>query len=186
MRFDLNIKDFNTINEFWAFIIQHDKWYLKYSPHNTKGIDNYLPQLEPWIINQTNDLRKKMDFSYDDYVKVIEWDNWLIRADMAKSKKFNRNKAFKFKQFCFACKKEISFFQRYPKCICRACVDETTDLQGRKVEFFNTEALGHGCQGYYSGTNQTEKYDTNTCYLNGNEYFAKEARFGGIVIQVKE
>jgi len=185
-KFDLVIEDFSSINNFWKFITEQKKWYLKYLPNRIKNIDNYLTELEPLITETTNELRKKMEFTYDDYEKIINWDNLLIRADMDDSKKFKSNKTIKFKQFCSNCKKETGFSQRYPKCICRECYSETTDLKGKKVEFFNTEALGYGCQGYYVGTEQEERYDSNLCYINGKEYFGEEAIFGGIVIQLKE
>ena len=35
-------------------------------------------------------------------------------------------------------------------------------------------------------TGQKEKYDSELCYINGKEFYAEEARFGGIVIQLKE
>jgi len=184
--FDLDVKDFISNNEFWEFITKKNKWYLKYSPYRIKNIDARISELEPLIISKTNELRKKMEFTKDEYWKIIDWDNFLIRADMDESNKFKRNKSIKFKQYCSNCGNERGFAQRYPKCICRECYSETTDLKDRKVEFFNTEGLGHGCQGYYVGTEQTEKFDSNLCFINGKKYFAEEARFGGIVIQLKE
>lgn len=184
--FDLNIKNFNSTNDFWNFITKEDKWYLKYSPYRIKNIDTRISELEPLIITKTNELRKKMKFTNDEYRKIIDWDNFLIRADIDESNKFKRNKSLKFKQFCPNCTTETGFQQRYPKSICRKCYSAITDLNGRIVEFFNTEMSGNGCQGYYVGTEQKEKYESELCYINGKEYYAEEARFGGIVIQLKE
>jgi hypothetical protein len=75
---------------------------------------------------------------------------------------------------------------RYPKYICGDCTELLTDSEGRKVEYFNTELLGHGCQGYYVNTEQREKYDSTTCYIKDKIFYAEEAYFGGIVIQLKE
>lgn len=184
--FDLDIRKYESVNSFWEFISKQDKWYLKYSPHKIKNIENYISELEPLIIETTNELRKKMEFTHHDYWEIIEWDNLLLRAEMDDSNEFLRNKSIEFKQFCPSCEKERGFSQRYPKSICGQCVSETTDLKGKKVEFFNTEALGYGCQGYYVGTEQKEKYESELCYINEKEYFAEEGRFGGIVIQLKK
>ena len=184
--FDLDIKEFNSAYDFWEFITKKDKWYLKYSPYRIKNIDTRISELEPLIIDETNRLREIMKFTNDEYRKIIDWDNFLIRADLNKSNKFKLNKSIEFKQYCPSCGNEREFTQRYPKCICRKCYNKVMDLNGRKVEFFNTNPLGYGCQGYYVGTEQVEKYDSNLCFINGKEYFAEEARFGGIVIQLKE
>lgn len=184
--FDIDIKDFNSSNEFWEFITKEDKWYLRYSPYRIKNIDTRISELEPLIIAKTNELRKAMEFTNDEYRKIIDWDNFLIRADMNELNKFKRNESLKFKQFCPNCETETGFQQRYPKSICRKCYSKITDLNGRIVEFFNTETGGYGCQGYYAGTKQKEKYESESCYIDGKEYYAEEARFGGIVIQLKE
>ena len=184
--FDINIEDFNSTIEFWKFLTKENKWYIKYSPHKVKNIEKIISELEPLIVEETNTLRAKMEFNYDEYWKIIDWDNLLIRAEIDESNKFKRNKSINFKQVCSNCKKEKIFSQRYPKSICQECYSETTDLKNRKVEFFNTEALGSGCQGFYVGTEQKEKYNSDLCYITGKEFFAEEARFGGIVIQIKE
>lgn len=184
--FDLDIKKFNSINEFWEHILKSENWYIKYSPYRIKNIDKYISELEPLIIQSTNELRRKMEFSYDDYKAILDWDNYLIRLDLDDSNKFKLDKSLAFKQFCSNCKEEIGFFQRYPKLICGNCKQKITDKNNRLVEFFNTEGLGYGCQGYYCETNQKEKYNSDICYLGEIKYFAEEGRFGGIVIQLKE
>ena len=184
--FDLDITKFSSVKSFWEFITKEPRWYLTYSPHNIKNIDSYLTELEPLIVETTNRLREKMEFSYADYSKIANWDHFLIRKDMDASNTFKRDETITFKQFCPHCKNERGFSQRYPKAICRTCYSETTDNKGKPVEYFNTHALGHGCQGYYVGTEQKETYNSEICYINRIEYVAKEARFGGIVIQLKE
>lgn len=59
------------------------------------------------------------------------------------------------------------------------------DSEGRKVEFYNSEFGGFGVQGYYLDTEEEEKYNSKICYIDGKEFYAEEARFGGIVIQRK-
>ena len=87
------------------------------------------------------------------------------------------------KQRCGHCQKEVKPFPRYPRYLCRDCVAILADANGRKVAFFNTHIAGYGCQGYYQDTDPREVYEGNIAYIAGASYFAKEARFGGIVVQ---
>lgn len=87
------------------------------------------------------------------------------------------------KQTCPSCYAELVFSERYPGMICYKCGAKLTDIKGRKVEYCNVNPPGTGCQGYYSDSNWTEKYDSDICYIGNDEFFAQEARFGGIVVQ---
>ncbi len=107
-----------------------------------------------------------MEFTSKEYLKIMEWDNLLIRKDKDVNSNFKLDKSITFKQFCSNCKKETKFSQRYPKSICRDCYSELTSLDRRRFGFFNTYALGYGCQGYFTGTEQKEKYGSNDCFIN--------------------
>jgi len=183
---ELLVEKFETIHSFWEFVTKEDKWYLKYSPYRIKNIDKYISDLAPLIIKTTNQLRTEMKFTSDEYWEINKWDNFLFQKDNSENGNFKLDKDLKFKQNCSNCKKDIGYAPRYPKSICRNCYDKKTDIEGRKVEFYNTYWSGAGCQGYYVGTEQKEKYDSNDCFIDGKEFFAEEARFGGIVIQLKE
>jgi predicted RNA-binding Zn-ribbon protein involved in translation (DUF1610 family) len=87
------------------------------------------------------------------------------------------------KQFCPICKAEVTPYPRYPQYVCNDCGDKATDKDGRKVIFGNTDMMGYGCEGIYVDTQ--EEYPSNTCYIDGHECIAAEARFGGIVIEMK-
>jgi len=93
------------------------------------------------------------------------------------------------KQYCPNCNKQVNVYARYPKYICKDCVKLLTDKSGRLVAYGNeredTISFGHGCQGYYQD-NTTENYNSNISYINQSSYEAQEARFGGIVVQLKE
>lgn len=173
---ETKISDFESVASFWKFITQKDKWYLEYLPQQFADLKSKLQELAPLIIETTNDLRYNLDFKNDDYWRIIQWDNLM----------FDLKLEDKLKQYCSNCKNEISLLQRHPKLICKDCKNNLTSSDGRKVEFFNSEALGYGCQGYYSGTNQIEKYDYNECYIDNKIFVAEEGRFGGIVIELKE
>ena len=87
------------------------------------------------------------------------------------------------KQYCTNCQKEVNYSPRYRNYICKDCATLITDVNGRKVKFYN-ESFSGGCIGYYyDNAKQQEPYDSNICYINGNVFYAQEARFGGIVIQ---
>lgn len=112
VHYDLDIENFDSINEFWDFITKEEKWYLKYSPYRIKNIEKHLSKLEPLVIERTNKLREKMEFIIEEYFSISLWDQLFIN---------DISDASKFKQFCSNCKKEIQFFQRYPKMICQEC-----------------------------------------------------------------
>lgn len=82
---------------------------------------------------------------------------------------------------CPICNEEIEFQSRYPNRICENCINCLTDLNGKSVEFHNTDIWG-GIQGIYSATGHI--YSETICYFNGIECKAEEGRFGGIIFQV--
>ncbi|MFV0174718.1 hypothetical protein OBK14_10475 [Empedobacter falsenii] len=172
----IKISDFKSVNEFWKFVTQNDDWYLKYLPQKVADLNSKKDQLAPLIAATTNDLRYNLNFRNDDYWRIIQWDNLILGLNLESE----------LKQFCSNCKNEVGFLQRYPKSICQKCKNELTSSDGRKVEFFNSEALGFGCQGYYSDTNQTEEYNSNESYIGNKTFVADEGRFGGIIIELKE
>jgi len=84
------------------------------------------------------------------------------------------------KQFCPICNAEVQPSLRYPDYLCENCVTNAQSKDGKLVEFHNTNIAG-GCVGQY--TESKTKYDSDIVYVNGVKCKAKEARFGGIVIQ---
>lgn len=85
-------------------------------------------------------------------------------------------------QHCPICNAKVPDSSRYPKYICKKCVQKITDKNGRKVYFANSDIYGDGCQGHYDKEN---KYEGDICFVNGIECYAQAAYFGGIVIQKK-
>lgn len=73
---------------------------------------------------------------------------------------------------------------RYPRYVCAACTARAVDEEGRPVQAYNTHVMGYGVQVLVTGTN--EKLGTNTLFIGGIACEAREARFGGIVIQPRE
>jgi hypothetical protein len=81
---------------------------------------------------------------------------------------------------CPICKVELKPIPRYPNYVCKTCASMATDKDGRKLKFSNIDMSG-GFMARFDDTN--EEYNSHTCYINGFECHADEARFGGIVIQ---
>jgi hypothetical protein len=86
------------------------------------------------------------------------------------------------KQYCPICAKEVSYNSRYPNYVCRSCSEMTKSPDGRSIQFYNSDILGDGVTGIYTGTD--EVYHSTSCLIGGKLCKAEEARFGGIVIQV--
>ena len=73
---------------------------------------------------------------------------------------------------------------RYPAALCPACVARLVDGKGRAVTLSNTGPLGHGLQ-VVAGADMREEGDAAALplFCDGVECRAREARFGGVVVQ---
>lgn len=69
---------------------------------------------------------------------------------------------------------------RYPAYVCDACERLATAEDGRAVVFYNGSLSGR-CIGKYVATG--EEYPSDLCYIRGVACRAREARFGGVVVQ---
>lgn len=83
-------------------------------------------------------------------------------------------------QQCPICGSDVRPSARYPAYVCDACERRATAEDGRAVAFYN-ESLSGGCIGKYVSTG--EEYRSDLCYIDGVACRAREARFGGIVVQ---
>ncbi len=82
---------------------------------------------------------------------------------------------------CPLCDVPLKPFSRYPHYICGTCAEKATDKEGRALHFYNEDWTG-GFGGEYRDNG--EKFDSHFCYIDGQECYADEFRFGGIVIQL--
>ncbi len=165
---------FSSINDFWKFMTNEIDWYIKFTPiDHAFGTDKLIAKL---IVDFHNNFVYD-DFETADYRILQKWMNSVYTESIKRSE---------YKQYCSNCKALTSHNSRYPKHICKNCYELISDSNGRKVEFFNTELMGHGCQGYYKGTEQKERYNSNIVYIDDKEYIAEEAYFGGIVLRKNE
>ncbi len=83
---------------------------------------------------------------------------------------------------CPICKTTLKVVPRYPNYVCRECAARATDKEGRKLRFGNAGPDG-GFMAAYADTDAM--YNSHDCYIDGIPCHADEARFGGIVIEVK-
>jgi hypothetical protein len=84
-------------------------------------------------------------------------------------------------QHCPICQKEVTPDPRYPRSVCADCASRAQSVDGRLLEFFNTDLSG-GFVARYRDT--LEAYRSHACWIDGVRCHADEARFGGIVIEV--
>ncbi|MFT5681297.1 MAG: hypothetical protein ACI8RZ_002203 [Myxococcota bacterium] len=71
---------------------------------------------------------------------------------------------------------------RYRRYVCRVCTGRAADRTGRILHFYNT-SIGGGFTSVYADNGDT--CGEHICYIDGRECWAAEARFGGIVIQLR-
>jgi hypothetical protein len=86
-------------------------------------------------------------------------------------------------QTCPICRTSVEPNFRYPKYVCSDCREKASDINGRKLVFYN-ESFSGGYIAYYADSNTQEEYKSHRCYINGIECRANEAKFGGIVIEI--
>ena len=85
-------------------------------------------------------------------------------------------------QRCPICGAEVQFSLRYAGYVCNDCEANAMSPDGRRLEFTNID-VGGGFQARYAGTKT--KYPSHECVIEGVACIADEARFGGIVVQVR-
>lgn len=170
-------KEFKNIEDFWNYFSETNSWFIDYS---ILSLSNNKPHLlAKFIIPFFNQLRKNHLFTFEDYHKINQWQNLIWNDEY---------RATENKQWCSLCKKEIDYFPRYPKYICNECSSKDKfDINGNLVEFSNLGISGGLKITRY--INQTTEEDDSQlmcdCTIENKLFFVHEARFGGIVIQLK-
>lgn len=115
-------------------------------------------------------IRYTSNLNFNEKGLIEKWENLFD---------LSRLKDSEIIQLCPNCLSKVSYSARYPSYICNNCKNLLTDKKGRKVSFSNVSMSG-GCQGYY--VDNGKKYNKENCFIGEREFFAQEARFGGIVI----
>lgn len=163
------IVSFIKISEFWDYLSKEKKWFKNLNPRQIH------PSLHFYIINYHNKTLSHCELTYNEHKALQEWMNQCW------DKSLNRNVYW---QFCSNCKERVLYGPRYPKHACRNCVNLIKDENGNELDYRNTHELK-----YINSEFQVLLKDSNTqvkLFIKSNEYWASEARFGGIVHQKKE
>jgi hypothetical protein len=174
---------FNTIEDFAAKYLNNKEWFLDNSPFNKeKGVAKPNQVLKKFVVEFFNRLREKHDFTFEEYNKIQQWENFYYQPDSVKPKEY--------KQYCSSCKKSVSYYPRYPKYICSDCASKKkTNKEGLELSFSNVGMSG-GLRVVYKKDGEIIKEDTSEwqklCFIEGKRFIATEARFGGIVIQTEK
>lgn len=173
-------RKYSTLEDFWEDFTKDEKWFLKLRIH--QSISEKPLVMARYIITYFNNLRKEHKFTYKEYECINEWENSVWSDDYKRTE---------LKQWCPNCYNEIYFQARYPKYICRECSSkDILDNDGNLLDFSNLGFSGgfkiirKNQQGEIIEEDDTKQFCD--CLIDGKEYFAQEARFGGIVIQQKE
>ncbi len=172
--------EFENLESFldWFFV---DKWYVKYKMINRDDFQSFRLLTKP-ITDKLNELRKSHMFTQQENYSINSWQNYFWTQEV---------KETEYKQFCPICFKETSFQARYPKYICRDCnIDNKRSYKGEKVSFSNLGFSGGLKVSFYDDLgNLLKEEDEHQIYefkIDNYLCTAEEARFGGIVIQLKE
>lgn len=176
----VEIKVYSDIDEYWKDFIKNEKWFIHYKIN--RGISERSLVLAKHIILYFNDLRREHKFTYNEYNQINEWQNCVWSEEYKKTE---------LKQWCANCYKIVHYQGRYPKYICGDCASkEILDKNGNLLTFSNLGFTGgfkiirKDRDGKIIEEVDTEQFCE--CLIDGKEFFAQEARFGGIVIQRKE
>jgi hypothetical protein len=168
-----NLESFMT----WFFV---EKWYVKYKMLQRETFKNFQLLTKPITAN-LNEVRKSHKFTQEENYSINSWQNNFWTQEIRETE---------YKQFCPICYKETSFQSRYPKYICRECnTDRKRSFQGKKVSFSNIGFSGGLKVSFYDDLgNLLREEDQHYIFefkLDNYLCTAEEARFGGIVIQLK-
>ena len=174
------IQKYSTLDDFWEDFTKDNQWFLKNRMHQT--LSEKPLTLTKHIISYFNKLREKHNFTFKEYDNINEWQNSVW------SEEYKRTE---LKQWCSACYKEVNYQGRYPKYICSDCATkDILDNEGNFLDFSNLGLSGgfniirKNKDGQIVEEDSTKEFCD--CIIDGKVYIAQEARFGGIVIQLKE
>lgn len=173
-------KSFKTLNQFWNYLVSNSNnlfsflgkqkpWFTKFQLRLKS-----LP-IEKFIINEHNQIVQNDIIPYSIYKDLHNWMN------------INYNKELEtnvYWQFCSNCRKRVRYNPRYPNHACRKCVNQINDENGNKLDYRDTHELKY-IDSKFKLILKENKQEVKV-FIDKTEYYASEARFGGIVHQLKE
>lgn len=177
------VKTYNDLDKFWKDFSADPKWYVNFKGlHGKERLSAKVLVLADRINSFFNALRRNHAFTYAEYSDINNWSN-LVYSD--------QYKPTELKQYCSNCFAEVHYNPRYPKYICSECSSKTKlDKHGNRVSFSNIGFSGGLKIDYEDITGKTIREDDSRdyfeCNIDGKLFFVREARFGGVVLQLKE
>lgn len=173
-------KQFESLDLFLAWFFK-DKWYEQYRPIRRQEIEGSALFTKP-VTDQLNHIRKSHRFSVEESYSINSWQSFVWTDEV---------KETEYKQYCPICFKESAFQARYPKAVCSDCyAQEKRNDKLEKVSFSNIGFSGGLRVSIYDESGKRLRTeDDHTLYefsLGDHICTAEEARFGGVVIQLKE
>lgn len=176
----MTIESFSKLDEFWNHLTtkisklvsifnRQKPWFIEYNLRIKSHV------IDKFIIKEHNQIVQSRLVPYAEYKRLQGWINTSTNKDLERSV---------FWQFCSNCRDRVYYNPRYPNHACRKCVKSIIDSEGNKLDYRDTHELE-----YVNGKEKILLKDTKkevSIFLKGQEYHASEARFGGIVHQLKE
>lgn len=163
------LNEFPLIQAFWDNLSKDENWFTVLKPRKIH------PSLHYYIITWYNKLIHDLELSYKNHEALSEWMN------QSWDNSLNRNVYW---QFCSNCRDRVLYYPRYPKHACDKCVDLIVDDNGNQLNYSDTHELKYIENEFHVVLKDSGK--KAKLFIGSHEYWASEARFGGIVHQKKE
>lgn len=152
------LHSFDSPDDFWNWLVRQPNWYLRFRPLH---VDNIFARS---LIYYINDLLKKraLDFDNEQHYQIYAWTEKVGREGTENA----------LTQYCVRCGARVMYTPRYPRHICKDCVQLLTTQDGKPLDWGAVE-------------NSIQKSETRKVrvYIGKEVYWAEEARFGGTVVQ---
>ena len=173
------LKSFINLIDFWKYLTIPNKSIFSFKK-NSNWYSNYTLRvksrsIEKFIIEEHNNLVKNNIIPYERYQELNSWMNINYNQELERNV---------FWQFCSNCKERVLYNPRYPNHACRKCVDMIRDSNGNKLDYRDIHKLKYEENGFKVLLKQGE--EEVKIFIEQIEYLASEAKFGGIVHQIKE
>ena len=173
------VRSYRVLEEFTAGYLATKADLLRWQPFGFRGgADKANRLLLRHVVHVLNELRRRHDFTALEYDQLRSWESVFYVANTVHPNEY--------RQYCPNCGSSVTYYPRYPKFICRACVALLVDEDGYGVSFGNV-GIGGGVRGYRKVDGETVPFDPpgqlGRCYIGGRAFDAEEARFGGVVVQ---
>ncbi len=165
LKLDTLTGEFETLEDFWKYFYTKQNWFVKYHLRTNHRV------IEKSIISAHNQMLQQRELSYDEYEKLYKWMTKCF------NKELDRNVYW---QFCSNCGERVFYFPRYPKHACKNCVSLITDEHGNKLDYQETHEL------FSEKVRLKDSQEEVKIFINDDEYWVSDARFGGVVYQKKE